>query len=201
MAKSSGKRERRAGTGTGSHRPAQDLRQPRGPEGHLADGARARRGGDPRLVGVGQVDLPALHQPARDAEQRQGPGQGRADRDDHAAGASRHRPDMKQVDRIRSKLAMVFQQFNLWQHMTVLDNVTAAQIHVLGRDKAEAVAKAEAMLAKVGVSRQARPLPEPALGRAAAAGGDRPRAGDGPRGDAVRRADLARSTRSWSTRC
>ena len=60
--------------------------------------------------------------------------------------------DMKQVDRIRSKLAMVFQQFNLWQHMTVLENVTAAQIHVLGRGKAEAVAKGEAMLAKVGVA-------------------------------------------------
>jgi ABC-type histidine transport system ATPase subunit len=60
--------------------------------------------------------------------------------------------DMKQVDRIRSKLAMVFQQFNLWQHMTVLDNVTAAQIHVLGRGKAEATEKAEAMLAKVGVA-------------------------------------------------
>jgi ABC-type histidine transport system ATPase subunit len=60
--------------------------------------------------------------------------------------------DMKQVERIRSKLAMVFQQFNLWQHMTVLENVTAAQVHVLGRAKAEAVAKAEAMLAKVGVA-------------------------------------------------
>jgi ABC-type histidine transport system ATPase subunit len=60
--------------------------------------------------------------------------------------------DMKQVERIRSRLAMVFQQFNLWQHMTVLENVTAAQIHVLGRSKAEAVEKAEAMLAKVGVA-------------------------------------------------
>jgi ABC-type histidine transport system ATPase subunit len=60
--------------------------------------------------------------------------------------------DMKQVDRIRSRLSMVFQQFNLWQHMTVLDNVTAAQIHVLGRGKAEATEKAEAMLAKVGVA-------------------------------------------------
>ncbi len=59
--------------------------------------------------------------------------------------------DMKQVDRIRAKLAMVFQQFNLWQHMTVLENVTAAQIHVLGRDKKAATEKAEAMLAKVGV--------------------------------------------------
>jgi len=60
--------------------------------------------------------------------------------------------DMRQVDRIRAKLAMVFQSFNLWQHMTVLENVTAAQIHVLGKGKAEAVAKAEAMLAKVGVA-------------------------------------------------
>jgi ABC-type histidine transport system ATPase subunit len=60
--------------------------------------------------------------------------------------------DMKQVERIRARLAMVFQQFNLWQHMTVLENVTAAQVHVLGRTKAEAVAKAEAMLAKVGVA-------------------------------------------------
>jgi len=60
--------------------------------------------------------------------------------------------DMKQVDRIRAKLAMVFQQFNLWQHMTVLENVTAAQVHVLKRSKAEATTKAEAMLAKVGVA-------------------------------------------------
>lgn len=60
--------------------------------------------------------------------------------------------DMKQVDRIRSRLAMVFQQFNLWQHMTVLENVTAAQIHVLRRDKKSALEKAEAMLAKVGVA-------------------------------------------------
>jgi ABC-type histidine transport system ATPase subunit len=60
--------------------------------------------------------------------------------------------DMKQVDRVRSKLAMVFQQFNLWQHMTVLQNVTAAQVHVLGRDKTAANGKAEAMLAKVGVA-------------------------------------------------
>ncbi|TPE50710.1 ABC transporter ATP-binding protein [Amaricoccus solimangrovi] len=60
--------------------------------------------------------------------------------------------DMKQVDRIRSRLSMVFQQFNLWQHMTILENVTAAQIHVLGRDRKSAVEKAEAMLAKVGVA-------------------------------------------------
>ena len=66
---------------------------------------------------------------------------------------SRNEPaDARQVDRIRTKLAMVFQQFNLWQHMTVLQNVTAGPIHVLGVAKAEARDRAEAMLAKVGVA-------------------------------------------------
>jgi octopine/nopaline transport system ATP-binding protein len=60
--------------------------------------------------------------------------------------------DAKQVDRIRARLAMVFQQFNLWQHMTVLQNVTAGPIHVLCMGKAEARDMAEAMLAKVGVA-------------------------------------------------
>ncbi len=58
----------------------------------------------------------------------------------------------KQVERIRSRLAMVFQSFNLWQNMTVLENVMAAPLHVLGRGKAEARDKAEAMLQKVGVA-------------------------------------------------
>jgi ABC-type histidine transport system ATPase subunit len=60
--------------------------------------------------------------------------------------------DMRQVDRIRSKLAMVFQQFNLWQHMTVLENVMAAPVYVLGRDRASAEARAKEMLTKVGVA-------------------------------------------------
>ena len=58
----------------------------------------------------------------------------------------------RQVERIRQKLAMVFQQFNLWQHMTVLENVIEAPIHVLGLDRKAAIAKAEAMLEKVGVA-------------------------------------------------
>ncbi|MFT7052935.1 MAG: arginine/ornithine transport system ATP-binding protein, partial [Psychromonas sp.] len=39
---------------------------------------------------------------------------------------------IKQVERIRSRLAMVFQGFNLWSHMTVLENVIEAPVHVLG---------------------------------------------------------------------
>lgn len=57
----------------------------------------------------------------------------------------------KQVQRIRSRLAMVFQSFNLWQHMTVLQNVIEAPVHVLGVSKDEAVATAEALLKRVGL--------------------------------------------------
>ena len=59
--------------------------------------------------------------------------------------------DEKQVQRIRARLAMVFQGFNLWSHMTVLQNVIEAPVHVLGVPKAEAIEKAEALLKKVGL--------------------------------------------------
>jgi arginine/ornithine transport system ATP-binding protein len=57
----------------------------------------------------------------------------------------------KQVQRIRSRLAMVFQGFNLWSHMTVLQNVIEAPVHVLGMPKAEAIEKAEQILKQVGL--------------------------------------------------
>ena len=60
--------------------------------------------------------------------------------------------DHDQVDRIRSRLGMVFQQFNLWSHMNVLQNVIEAPVHVLKVPKAEAVERAKAMLDKVGLS-------------------------------------------------
>ncbi len=50
-----------------------------------------------------------------------------------------------------SRLAMVFQGFNLWSHMTVLQNVIEAPVHVLGVPKAEAIEKAEMLLKKVGL--------------------------------------------------
>ncbi len=58
----------------------------------------------------------------------------------------------KQIERLRSRLAMVFQQFNLWGHMTVLQNVIEAPIHVLKLDRKTAIARGEAMLEKVGLS-------------------------------------------------
>jgi len=59
--------------------------------------------------------------------------------------------DARQVDRIRTRLGMVFQSFNLWSHMTVLENVIEAPVHVLRRPRGEAVARAEELLAKVGI--------------------------------------------------
>ena len=60
--------------------------------------------------------------------------------------------DRKQIDRLRSTLGMVFQSFNLWSHMTVLENVVEAPIHVQKRPKKEIIAEAEELLSKVGIS-------------------------------------------------
>lgn len=57
----------------------------------------------------------------------------------------------KQLQKYRSKVGMVFQSFNLWAHMTVLENVIEAPIHVLGISKKEAIATAEKLLDKVGL--------------------------------------------------
>lgn len=59
--------------------------------------------------------------------------------------------DKQQLKLLRSKLCMVFQHFNLWSHMTVLQNVMEAPCKVLGIAKAEAQTKAEYMLRKVGI--------------------------------------------------
>jgi octopine/nopaline transport system ATP-binding protein len=60
--------------------------------------------------------------------------------------------DRRQIERIRSKLGMVFQSFNLWSHMTLLENVIEVPIHVLGVKRSEAVAIAEKLLARVGLA-------------------------------------------------
>jgi polar amino acid transport system ATP-binding protein len=53
---------------------------------------------------------------------------------------------------VRAEIGMVFQHFNLWPHMTVLENLTEAPMRVRKLARAEAVAQAEALLAKVGLS-------------------------------------------------
>jgi octopine/nopaline transport system ATP-binding protein len=59
--------------------------------------------------------------------------------------------DRTQVDRIRSRVAMVFQSFNLWSHMTILENVIEAPVHVQKRPRPECIAEAESLLARVGI--------------------------------------------------
>lgn len=60
--------------------------------------------------------------------------------------------DTRQINRIRSQLGFVFQNFNLWPHMSILDNIIEAPRRVLGQSKAEAIETAEALLAKVGIA-------------------------------------------------
>ena len=57
--------------------------------------------------------------------------------------------DPKQLQRLRTKLAMVFQHFNLWAHMTVLQNIIEAPVHVLGISRAQAVETARKYLKRV----------------------------------------------------
>jgi ABC-type histidine transport system ATPase subunit len=68
--------------------------------------------------------------------------------------------DAGQVQRIRRQLGMVFQQFNLWSHMTVVQNLVEAPMHVLSLSRREATERAEAMLEKVGLTskRDAYPI-------------------------------------------
>jgi ABC-type histidine transport system ATPase subunit len=67
-------------------------------------------------------------------------------------GRARRISDQKAVRLMRARLAMVFQGFNLWSHMTIIENVMEAPIHVLNAPKAETRDKAEALLARVGIA-------------------------------------------------
>jgi polar amino acid transport system ATP-binding protein len=58
----------------------------------------------------------------------------------------------RELARMRARIGMVFQSFNLWPHLSVLQNITEAPIHVLGLAKADATARAKALLEKVGIA-------------------------------------------------
>jgi arginine/ornithine transport system ATP-binding protein len=60
--------------------------------------------------------------------------------------------DPRQLQRLRTKLAMVFQHFNLWAHLTVLQNIIEAPVHVLGLPRDEAIAIARKYLARVDLA-------------------------------------------------
>jgi len=66
-------------------------------------------------------------------------------------GGKRVRVPDKTRRRTTTQIGMVFQHFNLFPNMTVLENITEAPIHVMGLSKAEAISKAEGLLEKVGM--------------------------------------------------
>ena len=75
------------------------------------------------------------------------------------SGHDRRPGDAKQVLRIRTNLSMVFQQFNLWSHMTILQNVMEAPLTVQGRPRAEVEDAARRYLGKVGIGDKADVYP------------------------------------------
>ncbi len=71
----------------------------------------------------------------------------------------REAADRRQLERMRSELGMVFQSFNLWSHLTVLENLIEAPIHVQKRPRREAIEEAQALLDKVGIGDKAGHYP------------------------------------------
>jgi glutamate transport system ATP-binding protein len=65
----------------------------------------------------------------------------------------------RELARLRSEVGMVFQQFNLFAHMSVLDNVTLGPVKVRGQPRQEADRRARELLARVGVEDQAHKAP------------------------------------------
>ncbi len=61
---------------------------------------------------------------------------------------------------IRSRIGVVFQQFNLFPHMTVMENIILASTHVLKRDKVESVEKATELLERIGMADKANSYPD-----------------------------------------
>ena len=67
--------------------------------------------------------------------------------------------DLRNIEKIRSEVGMVFQQFNLFPHLTVLDNITLAPIWVRKKPRAEAESMARALRERVGIPEQAEKFP------------------------------------------
>ncbi len=74
-------------------------------------------------------------------------------------GGGRQPADARAMDRMRARIGMVFQDFNLWSHKTVLGNVIEAPTHVQKRPRADCITEARALLDKVGIADKADQYP------------------------------------------
>ena len=76
---------------------------------------------------------------------------------------NRLRPDAKDLEnmrKVRLKVGMVFQQFNLFPHMTVLENIIEAPIRVLGADRVKTIENARSLLRRINIEQKAESYPE-----------------------------------------
>jgi His/Glu/Gln/Arg/opine family amino acid ABC transporter permease subunit len=121
---------------------------------------RARGGGADRRVGVREVDAAAVREPARRARRRHGAARRRG----------HHRPRVD-ADAVRARFGVVFQAYNLFPHLTVLDNVTLASRVVRRQPRAAAEERAMALLTRVGSRTRRRSTPTGS--RAASSSGPR----------------------------
>ena len=67
--------------------------------------------------------------------------------------------DRRQLERMRARIGFVFQSFNLWPHLNIVDNVSLAPMRVLGLDRRSAMEQAEALLARVGLADKHKAYP------------------------------------------
>ena len=70
------------------------------------------------------------------------------------------RKDLENIRKVRLRVGMVFQQFNLFPHMTVLENIIEAPVQVLGADRAATIGNARALLRRINIERKAESYPE-----------------------------------------
>ncbi len=110
--------------------------------------------------------------------------------------SKRQRMSEREIAASREHIGIVFQSYNLFPHMSVLQNIVAAPVRVKGVPRAKAEARARDLLAMVGLSDKADRISGAPVGRSATARRDRSRPGDGPEDHAVRRGDFRAGSRA-----